>query len=270
MIKVWYENPKVLFNNLNEFFPNKKLSKIQNINSIARFTIYFSILILIFKLDNRWLIISIYLLLFSYYLNIIISTDENFKNINNKSTFDNPYMNYNINNENTFSNTPLNTFSNLLPNTININDDISTNLNNFINNKEIIEKNKENFKNINTINYDLCITSDSNKSCTPNNKIEYDIYNLPNKFKINDKLKKEIRKNYRSHLKFDSLDMWGKFINDRNYYTLSNIDSINDQTGFAEWCYTNNGKSGECKINGSDCLKDRNVKNNIGRIIYNT
>jgi hypothetical protein len=207
-------------------------------------------MVLIFRLNFKWLIISICLLLFSYYLNIDnnlmnnileITNKLNFKNIY-KSTFDNPFMNYIANN----GNKNASTFPNLLPNNITINSDIPTNLNKFVNNNENFE---------NTINYDLCITSNNNKSCTPNNKIENN-ENLPNKFKINNNQKKQIKKNYRAHLKFDSIDLWGELINDRNFFTVPNIDIVNDQTGFAKWCYTNNGKSGECKTDGSNCVKD--------------
>jgi hypothetical protein len=49
MTQVWYQNPEILLNNFDEFIPNKKLSKPENVNSIARFAIYFSIIILILK-----------------------------------------------------------------------------------------------------------------------------------------------------------------------------------------------------------------------------
>jgi hypothetical protein len=136
--------------------------------------------------------------------------------------------------------------------------------------KPIIEDNTKQTSINNTINYDLCLTSNNNKSCSPDNKIINDPYNLPNKFKINKDLKKEIRKNYKSHLKFDSIDMWGKLINDRNYYTSPNIEIVNDQSGFAEWCYTNNGGSGKCKTDGSNCVKDRDVRYHKGRISSNS
>ena len=317
MTDIWYQNPKILLNDINQFIPNNKLSKINNINSIARFAIYLSIILLILKQDNRWLLIPILLLFISYYLN----TTTNFldshidktsslqssiiypKNI--KSTIDNPYMNYITNNIIT-NNT--NSFPPLLPKNITINSDIPTSLNLFIKDEtkntesniptnplsqnitvktpdinnsitpsdriinNTIIKTDETIKDYtestlinNSINYDLCITSNNNKSCSPNNKIIEEPYNLPNKFKIDANLKKEIRKNYRSHLKFDSIDMWGKLINDRNYYTTPNIDIVNDQTGFAEWCYTNNGESGNCKTYGSNCVKNRDIKYHRGR-----
>jgi len=339
MAEVWYQNPEVLLNNLDEFIPNNKLSKSQNVNSIARFAIYLSIILLLLKQDSRWLLISILLLFISYYLNkninfldkpqIKVTPIVTLAPTNFKTTFDNPYMNY-VTNSN---NVKTNTFPQLLPKNLSINSDPIMNLNIFVKDELVsniptnplsssidpmilntvpnqpessitnqpqsllsstsnqilsslsssIVTNKPNdlitlnnppddpkYISVNTINNDLCITSNDNKSCSPNNKITEDPYNLPNKFKINKELGKEIRKNYRSHLKFDSIDMWGKFINDRNYYTTPNIEIVNDQTGFAEWCYTNNGGSGKCKTDGSNCVKDRDVRYHKGRISSNS
>jgi len=271
MVEIWYQYPEILLNNLNEFIPNNSLSKSNNINAIARFAIYFSLLILIFKQDIKWLLISLLLLFISYYLNIS-NYFFNKSTVNNslltRTTNENPFMNNIINN--TLKNS--NTFSQLLPNNISINSDPKTSLNFSKNNLEKTpiytqsqpkfdyvlpqtENMSENMSGNNNINDDLCLTSNNNKSCLSTNEIIKD-NNLPNKYKINDELKKEIRKNYRSHLKFDSIDIWGKLINDRNYYTAPNIDIVNDQEGFAKWCYTNDGKSGNCKTYGKDCVKD--------------
>ena len=75
--------------------------------------------------------------------------------------------------------------------------------------------------------------------------------------------KKNIRKEFRSHLYSDSSDIWGKFITDRNYYTMPNTDIVNDQTGFALWCF---GNSGECKTTGNNCLKQRDPTYHRGRM----
>jgi hypothetical protein len=310
MTEVWYENPEVLLNNLNEFIPSYKLKKLNNINSIARFAIYLSIILLLLKLDRRWLLIPLLILFISYYLNAYAKPiNTKIKHINNnntpinnnqillKTTTENPYMNYIINTNTTTTNP--NSFPQILPTNLSINSDIPTNLNLFIKNEPFVntaitqEKpltsnipicptqdistipsdipltfNKPDILN-NTINYDLCLTSNDNKPCLPINKTIENPENLPNKFKINNDLKKEIRKNYRSHLKFDSIDMWGKLINDRNYYTSPNIEIVNDQSGFAEWCYTNNGNSGKCKTEGSNCVKDRDVRYHQGRYFTN-
>jgi hypothetical protein len=371
MTEVWYENPENLLNNLNNFIPNKKLSKIDNINSIARFAIYLGLIFSLLKLDNRWLLLPILILFLSYQLNRTTNflDKPNPKIIQNiikpviqpiefKTTTENPYMNY-ITNNRTIDN-PI-SFPQLLPKNISINSDINTNLNTFVKNESILDNiptnplsqsispsspkiiskpsgipnlqdsiplmlstyetlkplitdtpiipqlksskqsnvqgnipltllphetlkpfttdlpissntdlinpyiDNSNYQTSNTINYDLCITSNNNKSCSPQNKLIDDPYNLSEKFKDLE-LKKEIRKNYRSHLKFDSINIWGTFINDRNYYTSPNIELVNDQSGFAEWCYTNNGESGKCKTDGNNCLKDRDIRYHKGRI----
>jgi hypothetical protein len=233
MINIWYQNPEILLNDLNEFIPNKKLSKPKNINSIARFAIYFSIIILILRLDLKWLLLSIIVLFISYYLSItnnfldqpIINKEQPIKNDqpSNKSTIENPFMNYITNNRTTPSS---NSFSQLLPKNLSINSDPVSSLNLFVNNQEnfentlptnnsnisptnnsqckipsqsiplnlysnnqnisiLEEKNKlppsdNQYVSINnTINYDLCLTSNSNKSCSPDNKIVMDPDGLP-------------------------------------------------------------------------------------------
>jgi len=187
MTKIWYQTPEILFKNLDQFVPNKKLSKVENINSIVRFAIYFSIIILLLKQNIKWLLLSLSLLIISYYLNVtdniksVYFSDSPINNekftINNESTtiskssIDNPYMNYIINN-NTQNN---NIYPKILPNDISINSDPITSLNIFTNNdKEIrIESNipsqdipynntQPDITQNNSINYDLCLTSDNN------------------------------------------------------------------------------------------------------------
>ena len=62
----------------------------------------------------------------------------------------------------------------------------------------------------------------------------------------------EIRKKFlKKHIP-DPTDIWGQNINDRNFYTMPNTRVVNDQKGFATWCY---GSVGQCKANGKNCLK---------------
>lgn len=327
MTDVWYENPEIILNNLNQFIPNTKLSKIENINSIARFAIYLGVILSLFKLDNRIMLIPVIILFISYQLNktskilnkpkIVQPEIKPEPPVVFKTTVENPYMNY-ITNNSTVNNP--NSFPQLLPNNLSINSNPNTSLNSFIKNEfvdiepiinpKIISKapSPQNIQgsiplvdttnemvnqngvqliipqiniegNIsqpiipelnenNQINYDLCITSNNNKSCSPQNKIIENPDKLYDNFK-DKQLKKEIRKNYNTHLNFDPIDMWGTLINDRNYYTSPNIELVNDQSGFAEWCYTNDGKSGKCKTDGNNCVKDRDVRYHKGRISTN-
>lgn len=186
MVELWFNNPKILLTNLQEFFPDKHLEYNNKINSLIRFSIYYTILIIIFNYNIKYLYLSLFLIIISYILgNYNIEKFIECK----KPTIDNPFMNY--------------TLSDL------------------INNNNI-------------------------KACKYDN------------------VKKEIKKNFRKDLFTDSSDIWGKYISDRNFYTLPNTDIVNNQTEFAEWLYGDNGK---CKING-ECLKNRDVKYHHGRIVY--
>jgi hypothetical protein len=78
-----------------------------------------------------------------------------------------------------------------------------------------------------------------------------------------EKAKSLIRQAFRMHLFSDSSDIWGKFISDRNFYTMPNTNIVNKQTEFANWCY---GGSGECKSTGNNCLKYRDPVYHRGRI----
>ena len=93
MVKIWYEDPKVLFNNYEEFFPNNSLSNEEKANAIVRFAIYYFLIILIFNLDYKWLAVSIILIMISYCLGYY----ENFSQTTEKCTKptkDNPFMNF--------------------------------------------------------------------------------------------------------------------------------------------------------------------------------
>lgn len=192
MTELWYHNPKVLIDNLDEFFPDKHLNRTQKINSLARFSIYYTVLILVSRQELKWLSVGIIVILISMFLGStesFTSKDRTVSpNICQKPTSANPFMNYTLG--------------------------------------------------------DLIETPNRPKAC------EYD------------DIKDETRKEFRSHLYSDSSDMWGKFISDRNYYTMPNTEIVNDQTGFAKWCF---GNSGECKSFGTNCLKQRDPTYHRGR-----
>ena len=192
MTNLWYNNPEELLTNLDQFLPTKNLNRIQKINSLARFSIYYILLISIFKYDNKYISVGIIIMLIS----IFLGTTEGFTSTDNvlpqdcqKPTKDNPFMNYTVN-------------------------DLMTN---------------------------------------------------PNRLRACDyeSVKDEMRKEFRQTVYSDTSDIWGKFITDRNYYTMPNTELVNDQTGFATWCF---GNSGECKTYGTNCLKVRDPTYHRGRM----
>ena len=89
---------------MNQCFPSKNLNKIEKINSLARFAIYYLILIYLFSDDPTWGSISIIILLITLFL----GSSENFTSNNikcdnhmneteirkcQKPTHNNPFMN---------------------------------------------------------------------------------------------------------------------------------------------------------------------------------
>jgi len=212
MTNLWFNNPKILFQDLNEFFPDKDLHYNNKINSLVRFAIYYTFLLILFNCNLNYLYISLFLILFSYYLGYYkmekFNQSDNITPLvseQNKSTQptklskpcyhpteNNPFMNYTLGDQIDNPNRP--------------------------------------------------------EAC------EYD------------NVKNEIRKEYRKDLYTDTSDIWGKYISDRNFHTMSNTESINKQKEFAEWVY---GGHGDCKSLGINCLKQRDPTYHKGRIVTN-
>ncbi len=91
----WLNNINVLFNNYAEFYPKKNMTHIEKSNALMRLSIYYSILLIIFKLDSSWLSISLLLVV----LSIFIGKSENFvldSDKCTKPTQNNPYMNFTL------------------------------------------------------------------------------------------------------------------------------------------------------------------------------
>ena len=196
MTNVWYQDPKVLFENMDRFFPRNDLNKNEKINSLVRFAIYYALLIILFKQDTKWLSVSVILILISLFMGVSedfsakesVITGEDTRC--QEPTENNPFMNFTLN--------------------------------------------------------DLMENPDRPKAC------------------YYDDVKDKMREKFRKKIYSDPADTWGNFISDRNFYTMPNTELINDQTGFAEWCY---GDMGVCKSTGNSCLKDRDNKYHRGRIV---
>lgn len=98
--KVWYKNPLVLISNMDEFFPTNDLSKINKINAIVRFALYYSLIIIICKLDSKWLSISVLLIIISLFLGSTEQFSDNMMDAKDKVCFhpkpNNPFMNFTL------------------------------------------------------------------------------------------------------------------------------------------------------------------------------
>jgi hypothetical protein len=98
---VWYKKPLKLFSNMDEFFPTNDLSKISKINAIARFALYYSIIIIICRLDTKWLSVSVLLLVISLFLGYSDPFSNSAADIKDQTCFhpkpNNPFMNFTLN-----------------------------------------------------------------------------------------------------------------------------------------------------------------------------
>jgi hypothetical protein len=198
-MKLWYEHPSVLLKNMNQYFPNNDLSSIEKTNALARFAIYYSIIVVVVGLDSKWLSVSVVIILISLFLGYTetftdssILTDKAKNNICQQPTASNPFMNYTLADQ--------------------------------IDNPERTS---------------ACLYQD---------------------------VKPQIRKNFQSKIHADETDMWGRNITERNFYIMPNTRMINDQEGFAKWCYNIYNDGATCKENGENCLIAIDPKYQQGRV----
>lgn len=180
----WLNNPKILFES-DKIFPNKEMTYQEKLNSIARFSLVFLVIVHLLGGDMTWMSFSATLLLLTIILN---KNKETFENSDcYKITKDNPYGNFTMGDYYGNVDRP-----EVCPTSLEKSD----------------EKIKESFNGL-----------------------------LPE-------------------------DYYQKNINFRDFYTLPVTKVVNDQTEFAKFLL---GKSGECKHDGNNCLKNEDTKFHRGR-----
>ena len=90
----WLYNIRILFkdNNWIKFVPTNKMNKIEKLNAIARYVLYLSIILYLYKEDTNYIMFGLSGLLLTIYLykNMVI---ENFDKECTKPTYNNPFMN---------------------------------------------------------------------------------------------------------------------------------------------------------------------------------
>jgi hypothetical protein len=99
MTDLWYQKPNVLLDDMFQFFPTNDLSRTEKINALARFALYYALIIIVLDQNQKWLSISVVLLIVSYCLGYY----ENFEQTGSKKdsnctapTKTNPFMNFTV------------------------------------------------------------------------------------------------------------------------------------------------------------------------------
>jgi hypothetical protein len=219
----WFNDITVLYKNDNYilFFPQAGTSKIEQLNSIARFSLYLFALLLLFGDPNNtfWLYIPLFLLFSTIILWKLV--DKNIINIDNtdKGTYVeiNPEENKILNQG---GDTAMFNNASSLPN------------------KKCRKPTENNpFMNVLLSDYDEKNPEAINTgpACDLNNQA------------ISDQANEQFNKN----LFRDVNDLYEKENSQRTYYSTPSTTIPNDQKSFAEWCY---GVPETCKTNQQKCL----------------
>ncbi len=82
---------------------------------------------------------------------------------------------------------------------------------------------------------------------------------------VRDEQLKYFYKNLNGDIILDRTDLYGKNINDREFYTMPSTTLVNNQNDFANFVF---GDFGRCKSEGKDCLKHRDNRFHKGRYYY--
>ena len=96
MSEIWYNNPKILFDNLLEVLPINNISRGRKINSLVRLAFYIFLLIILFNKRTELIGVVIILIMLSVFLGVtetFTSNNIEYKNCR-ESTVNNPYMNF--------------------------------------------------------------------------------------------------------------------------------------------------------------------------------
>lgn len=74
----WLKDPTILYRNDKylEFFPTAKMSRVEQLNAITRFMIYFSILVLLMGKSIKWVQIPILTIVFLIFLYYVFESDQ--------------------------------------------------------------------------------------------------------------------------------------------------------------------------------------------------
>lgn len=241
--KFWLDDYKILYINDNylKFFPDKNMTKIQQLNAITRFSIYLFVLLFIFNINDKWLLFPIFLIIFSIVLYKIhsehlLKLKDELKNKNED------IINLDLTEEE---------IKNIQ----------------YQDKEDLWDMGKKEEKVIGNEyfdNYDKNIIEGVKETCTKptqdNPLMNYmisDYKDNPDKLKACTNVETDIDNNFNHNLYKDIDDLFEKKNSQRQFYTMPNTQNPNDQKAFAEWLY----KIPEtCKTDQEHCLKYEDLR----------
>lgn len=286
----WLDDISVLYkdNNYLAFFPITDMTRIEQLNSLTRFCIYYTILIFLFGKDSEYYYFSIILFLFVIVIYYLYKSDitgkykeiqRNFatdtENLDSQQTtsFSQGATSFAQGTESfdtlsrigNFADAPSDALNNAFSN---VNDGviIEAGYMDSDNNMHVGQYHAP--KEIHTVPLDRLIQYDNNTCKKPardnpfmNPKtIDYNNGDQPAACNADDEIiKTEIDNKFNMDLYRDVDDLFNIKNSQRQFYTVPNTQIPNDQPGFANWCYK---LPSTCKENQEQCLQYDDVRYN--------
>jgi hypothetical protein len=247
----WLDNPTVLYKNGNyaNIVPTSSMSRVEQLNALTRFFIYYIILLLMFKKTDKWVLIPIVFIVLIVITYNIYKVDDNGKS----KDFLNEH----------FTNDSL----------------LDDNLNNGLNKKTSVQTGYYDSDNVLRINkkkkkLDRKYTPDelieySRATCrrpTPDNPFmnpltsDFGKEDVPVACNADDEdIKEQIMDNFNKDLYRDIDDLFDIKNSQRQFYTIPYLEGgIPDTIGLANWLYSN--PEGTCNTNQNLCLRYEDIK----------
>jgi hypothetical protein len=232
---LWIENPMIFIKDKGflNFIPNRKSSKVNQINSLTLMLIYLFVILYLFKLNNSitntlifgiiFVMIVLYYGYYSYRENLDINVDGSDNNISIESGY------YDSNGE--------------------------LHLGPFYSHKNNkLPRLEKSYKEVQTY------LNDTSRKPTPDNPFmnpiltDYNNESDPRPANVDDdEIKNEIRQSYNKDLFRDITDLFDVKNAERIFYTVPGGSIPNDQDAFAKWCY---GHPATCHEDTMSCEKN--------------
>lgn len=255
---IWMDDFTILFktDKLNEFFPTKKQTNEERLNSIVRLSIYVSIILCIYHSNTMYSSIFIFFLFFTFTIYKHHPKKISETNKINLTTVQQAQLEVEQAAQKEVGNPSLNNFTPTIKKSLGTlqNGDSGQEIGiEKLENEVFVEKSETCTKPTIAnpfMNFTMAdmMTFDENGN----------MVDRPPACDTNDpEIKQQIEEAFDNNLFKDVNDVFGKMNSQRNYFTMPWTKTINDQDAFARWLYLN---PATCKENQENCLNFEDLR----------
>lgn len=267
----WMDDPFILFKNDNyiKFVPTNEMTRIEQLNSITRFSIYFIILLIMFKKNVKWLYVPFFSIIITVFLYNIHESDANSKekelnrilkirdaNQGIEKAYEDRVYNLNQEEKELFPKFKDDPNSHEFytgyydsDNNLHLGDSHKPPEYNKYNQKE----NLYSFDELEEHRKATCRKPTEDNPFMNPFSTDYMSGNIPQACNMDDdQIKENMELNFNKGLYRDFEDVWNRKNSQRQFFTLPSTSIPNNQKEFARWLY-DTGPT--CKEDGSNCLR---------------